>query len=429
MISLGSLKNKIISIYKKNELFCNLAILTILFFLNCFMWEMSFATFSFLFVFVMISNIANGFTYIVYTIPFCMVGGEISGYLYIAVFATYVLKGYVKLIFIDKLKLDKKFLIVFLIFAVYLLLPFDGINGYNDQLIIKFIVVIGLMLFALLMTKYPKEFRIKINVNICAVALVISVMFFGTYFISDHLQNITKLFYVGDFIRFQALLTNPNILAMACEICLALLVYFILSSKISWVEIVSFVIFAVVGFSTMSKTFLILLTIMLIVLILYFLIKKPFYALCLITSLCAIVVLLVAIKPDMFLTYFERFVKTSGDSGIDNPFDWAMSHLTTGRYDLWLSYIQYMLQYPMTLFFGATLGAGQLGGNSPHNIYISSFYQFGLIGTIIFFTAIILLCKDFKKNHPLMISKWIVIPIIIMAMLVCVEDLFMFIYD
>lgn len=427
MISLGSLKSKVFDNYKKNELFCNLAILTILFFLNCFMWELSFVVFSFLFVCVIMANMSDGFTYLVFTIPFCMITNELSGFLYIAVVATFMLKGYIKLLFIDKQKIDKKIIIAFVIFVVYLLLPFDGINGYNDQLLIKFVILVGLVLFALLMTHYPKEFRIKINVNICALALFISVMLFGTYFISDYLQSSIKLLYYGDFIRFEALLSNPNILAMVCEICLALLVYYILSSKVSWVEIVSFIIFTVLGFSTMSKTFLILLFIMLSILIVYLLIKKPFYGLCVITGLCVIVVLVVAIKPQLFAAYLNRFVDIGTDVA-GNSFDGIMNNVTTYRYGLWKSYLQYMLHYPFTLFFGATLGARQLAGESAHNIYISSLYQFGIIGTILFALTLVFLFKDFKTNHPLMISKWIIVPIIIFAMIVCVEDLFMFIY-
>lgn len=426
MESLGSLKKSFFEYYKKNELFINLAVLTILFFLNCFMWELSFVTFSFLFVIMLRANLADGFTYLVFTIPFCLVNYTISGFLYIAVVASFMIKGYIRLIFIDKQKIDKKFAIMFLIFVVYLLLPFNGIEGYNDQFLVKFVVIVGLLLFAYLMTKYPKEFRIKINVNILALSYLLSVMCFATYFVSDYLQDVTELFYVGDFIRFQALMGNPNVLAMPCEICLALLVYFILSSKISWVEIFSFVVFTVLGFSTLSKTFLILFTLMLVILILYLLIKKPFQGLCVISAISLVLILVVAIKPDLCVTYFDRFVG-SGD-GVNTTFDWAMDKLTTGRYGLWLSYIQYMLQYPFTLFFGGTLGARQLAGESPHNIYISSLYQFGIIGVILFVTTLIIICKELKKNHPLMISKWIVVPMVILAMLVCVEDLFMFIY-
>lgn len=427
MISLGSLKSKFFDNYKKNELFCNLAILTILFFLNCFMGELSFVTFSFLLVCIIVSDMSNGFSYLVFTIPFCMIASDTSGFLYIATVATFMLKGYIRLLFIDKIKINKKIIVAFIAFVIYLLLPIDGIYGYNEQLPIKFVVIVGLILFAILMIHYPKEFRIKINVNICALALFISVIFFGTYFISDHLQSTIKLLYYGNFIRFQALLSNPNILAMISEICLALLVYFILSSKISWVEIVSFIIFTVLGFSTMSKTFLILLFIMFTILIVYFVIKKPFYGLCVITGISVVIVLLVAIKPQLFAAYLNRFVDI-GTNVEGNSVNGALNHMTTGRYGLWIGYLQYMINYPYTLFFGATLGARQIGGESAHNIYISSLYQFGIIGSILFVLTLVFLCKDFKKRYPLLISKWIIVPIIIFAMIVCVEDLFMFIY-
>ena len=426
MESLGSVN--ILHNYKKNELFCNLAILTILFFLNCFMGELSYVAFSFLFVIVMIADMANGFTYIVYTIPFCMVGGDISGYLYIALILIFMIKSYVKMLFIDKLKIQKKFIITVVMFTIYMLLPFGGINCYNSQLFLKNVLVLSVIFFLYLVTKYPKQFRLKINVNICAVGLLISVIFMGTYFISDHLQDITNLFYVDDYIRFQALLTNPNILAIVCEICLSILVYFFLSIKISWVEVVSFVIFTVLGFSTLSKTFFILFAVMLTFLIVFLLRKRPFIGLCLISLFCLLIIVIVIFKPDIFNTYFGRFVNFASKASGENDFYTAMNFLTTGRYGLCVTYIQYMMQYPYILFFGATLGTGQLAGNSPHNIYISSLYQFGLVGLTLYITIFVLIFKDFKKNNPLLISKWVVVPIIIMSMMLCVEEFFMFIY-
>ena len=422
MKSLGSLK--FFDNYKKNELFYNLFTLTILFFLNCFMGEMSYLTFSFLLVIVLMADMSNGFTYIVYSIPFCLIGQEVSGFMFIGTIALFVLKGYIKMIFFDKMKIDKKFAICFGVLLIYLLLPF---SDYNDKFLVKFVVLIGLVLIAYLMSRYPKEFRIKINVNILALSLLVSIMCFATYFISDYLKDVTIMIYTDEYIRFQALLGNPNVLAMICEICLAILLYFILTIKVSWVEVFSFVVFAIVGISTFSKTFLLLLVLMLLVLIVYLIKKHPFCGLCVVSFLSMIVVLVTIFKSDIVVIYGNRFVDIGMDSQ-DGSFEGVMDTITTHRYGLWISYLQYMFQYPITLFFGNGLGTKRLAGDSPHNLYISLLFQLGIVGVILLVTTLVLLCKAFKKRHPLAITKAIFIPLLIFALLVCVEDLFMFIY-
>ncbi|MBE5758070.1 MAG: hypothetical protein E7345_03980 [Clostridiales bacterium] len=411
--------------YLNNELFYNLMILTILFFLNCFWGEMSYVTFTFLLVIVFLSELDNGFTYLVYSIPFCLVGGDISGFLFIFSVVVFMIKGYVKMIVVDKKPIDKKFAICFVLFIIYLLLPF---GEYNDNKIIKFVVIVGLVLVAYLMTKYPREFRIKINVNILALSLLISIMCFSTYFISDYLQETIVLFYLDDFIRFQALLGNPNILAMICEICLSLVLYFMLSNsnKISWVEIFSLVVFTIVGVSTFSKTFLLLLCVMILCLCVFLLKKYPIYGLAVLAVISIIALLFSLFKSDLVTTYITRFFDV-GD-GVGETSEEVLDQLTTHRSGLWITYLKYLFQYPISLIFGMGLGTGQIGGESTHNIYISSLYQMGIVGVTIFVLTLVFMLKEFKKEYPLALTKAFIIPLVVCGMLGMVEDLFMYIY-
>ena len=74
-----------------------------------------------------------------------------------------------------------------------------------------------------------------------------------------------------EFIRFSCLLINPNTMAMLCEICLSLLTYYFISKKNEWIDVVSYVTFTVLGIFTLSKTFLILFTIMFVILTIHLL--------------------------------------------------------------------------------------------------------------------------------------------------------------
>lgn len=79
---------------------------------------------------------------------------------------------------------------------------------------------------------------------------------------------------------------------------------------------------------------------------------------------------LCCIKSDLVISYLGRF--TSGMEPGQSFTDF-MGHLTTYRYTLWVNYTVYLVQHPLVLFFGRSLGTIPLytpANNrivSPHN--------------------------------------------------------------
>ena len=409
--------------YKESELLCGCMILAILFLGNCFSEYFSYISFSVLAILVIISNMKNGFSYLVFTIPFAGVGQQTSGLFYGGIIIAYLIKQYIKMLIIDKKKIDKKLLIALLIFVIYLCLPF---GKYVMYFWIKTGVLLGVILVFYLISRYPKEFRIKFNVNVLALSMLLSCGYFLTYFVSDYLQSVITFSYSDEILRFQALLLNPNVLAMPCTICLSILTYFILSKRFSWVEGMSFVIFLILGLSTFSKNFLALAMIMFFIIVVYLLIKFPFKGVCFLTGISILVILLVAFKQDLILHYVGRFINIEEFAEMNR--EEILDKFTTHRYGLWVTYLEYLFEYPFVLLFGAGMGAKRLVGDSVHNIYIALLYHLGIVGVLLLGVVVFHMVKCFKKEYPLMINKMIFAPILIVGLMTMFEDLFMFMY-
>ena len=89
---------------------------------------------------------------------------------------------------------------------------------------------------------------------------------------------------------------------------------------------------------------------------------------------------------DVFSVVTERFQNSGGD----------INKLTTGRFGLWMSYIEYLIHNPIDLLFGKGIGAGLLNGRAAHNTYCDLGYYLGIIGTGL---LISILKQDFQRFY------------------------------
>lgn len=65
--------------------------------------------------------------------------------------------------------------------------------------------------------------------------------------------------------------------------------------------------------------------------------------------------------------------------------DHNLSEFTTGRTDLWVSYLKTMADDPMLLLFGKGFSDVLVDDHASHNTIIQSVFQFGIVGSILFF--------------------------------------------
>lgn len=409
--------------YLDNRLKCNCIALAILFLINCFVPYFSIVAYLLTVVLIMFESKQNGFSLIVFCIPFCAIDDHISMIALFVVLLVYVVKQYIIMFFFDKKKINWYVFATMLVFFIYSVMP---IGEYNMGWAVKLLIMMLLALILNLFVNYKEILNLKFNLNLLAIGLIISSAYFLTYFLSPIIRNKPLSTMNEGFIRFSALLVNPNALAMICEVSLGLLTIYLLQDKFEWTDIMSYVIFSVLGLSTFSKTFLILFSIMFIIMAIYCLKRyklKAFYTFLIIGFVALIIFLL---KRNVFIMYLRRFT-TSIDSDFDS-YEYILDVATTGRYQLWLTVLDFMFTHPIVLVFGKGFGAPLIASLSAHNFYISLIYELGIVGTLLCIAMFAtILYVYFKQKQGKFYKAWIV-PIVILGMLMMVEDLFLYIY-
>lgn len=198
--------------------------------------------------------------------------------------------------------------------------------------------------------------------------------------------------------RFVGLNVNPNYYTMDVSVAMGCLVSTICTHKKKPIHMILFVVLAVFGLMSVSKSFLIVLVIMVIILLLNSLRQgaTTFLKFSAVLIIAAILILLFA--QEAVDTYIFRLNKDSVSDA---------SSITTGRTDIWFEYIKTILKDLKILFFGA--GLGQMLEKGTHNTYIEMFYYIGIIGSSLYFFVLkssIAIKKFPKKIHyyiPLLI--------------------------
>lgn len=415
---------KIKKYYIENKLIANCIFLAVLFFVNCFVQGFGFFVFAIVAGLIIWQDRKIGFSILIFSLPFAGIEGYPGLYCLFACFVIYLIKHYIILFFVEKKKINYIFLSVLIAFILYSLLP---IGNYNIQLFIKLFSILFLVLTLNLCVRYTDILNLRFNLTILAIGLIISSAYFLTYYISPFVHN-KPIWAIGDnFIRFTAFFTmNPNVLAMICEISLCLLTFYMLQDKFEWTDVIAYIIFAVIGLTTISKTFLILFSIMFLIMLVYVVKRyrlKALWVVCLVLILIAIALIF---KGDFLMTYIGRFIK-GWDSDLSS-YEGVLDTATTGRYKLWTTVLEYMFINYERILIGWGLGAPMVASMSAHNFYISMLYEMGIIGSALFISLFILIVRGYKKQCPQNTSKAILVPIVIFALLFCAEDLFLYIY-
>ena len=189
--------------------------------------------------------------------------------------------------------------------------------------------------------------------------------------------------------RFVGLNINPNYYTMDISVALSCLVTTICTHKMKPIEMILFVVLAVFGLMSVSKSFLLVLVVMVVILLLNSLRRggTAFFKLSFVLILAGVLILTFA--KEAVETYMLRL---NEDPSSD------LSSITTGRTDIWFEYIKTTLKNVKTLFFGAGLGM-QLE-RAPHNTYLEMVYYIGAVGVVLYlfvFKSSIAI-KKFPKN-------------------------------
>lgn len=409
--------------YLKNRYIINLVLLTCLFFIHCFWGNMMYVAFPILLLMVMFDNLTNGLSYIIYSIPYCMLNLYVSAIIFFVSIVTYVIKFYVILTFKEKQKPNYWTLAFIFVFFVYCVLP---IGDYNINMLIKICILLSLFIVLCMVSKKPDVIRLPYNFRLLALSLIISCAMSVTWFVSPYLQEYLSFRWTSDgVLRFAGLLSHTNVLAMICEILVSVFAYFVISKRFSWKDIVLFIVLAMLGFTTFSKTYIIILFVVLFCLFIWAL-KNNFAKTMIVSCILASVVLVACIfNMDIVMVFVNRFI---GSFSYCHNFNDFMNMITTYRYNLWGQYAQFLITNPLNMVFGRGLGAPVLSTLSAHNAYLSMVYQLGLVGSLLFITCLILIIRQFIKNSNSKPTKAIIVPLIVIALIFCVEDVLFYIF-
>lgn len=101
--------------------------------------------------------------------------------------------------------------------------------------------------------------------------------------------------------------------------------------------------------------------------------------------------------------------------------------ISTGRFDIWKEYLDYIWDSPITLFFGDGLGSPYYLSHGPHNAYIELIFFLGIIGgTIMVSTIIYIIGINKFVTHRGLIDRGLILLFFVMIAtlgIVTVNDL------
>lgn len=415
---------QIYQFYLKKCLFCNLISLSLLFFIHCFWGNMMYIAFPILAFMIIFDSLENGFSYIIFSLPFCFLNVYISVILFLICCLIFILKFYYIYFFKEKHKISWTLVASISLLLIYCIMP---IGEYNLNKFLRIFIFLAIFIAITMIIQKREIFKGHFNIKIICFSILLASLFSLTNLFSPYLKDYMVLLPLeNNFTRFMALFIHPNVLAMFCEVLLSLLAFFIISKKANRDDIILFIGISLIGLLTFSKTYIIILCIQLMILLVWCFIQNAKKTSMILIPLLSLALLICIFAPNVISNFTDRFI---GNLNQCHSLKDILNMITTGRYDLWRQYSQYILNNPLVLFFGRGLGAPQINLLSPHNGYIAIIYQMGLVGTILFIQTLYFIFREYFKTKPQKPHWAISLPIITLALIFMVEDLIFYIFD
>lgn len=176
-----------------------------------------------------------------------------------------------------------------------------------------------------------------------------------------------------DTYRFTALYSDPNYLSKTLIVLCISLFVLIQKKAISPKYYVLIALLIGFGFQTISKSFFLMLVVM-VILFFAISIRTGHWGTSLAIALfCAIVVVLFMYgRISVFDSFLERITSTND--------------VTTGRMEIWKDYISAIFSSPINLLFG--FGIGSAPKYMAHNTYLELLYTYGILGSLTFIAGL-----------------------------------------
>lgn len=357
-------------------------------------------------------NINNVYYHLLFSVSFTVIykldPSSTSLFAYIMILAS--------LILIVRIRTFTAVQLIFIcLFSVYLII------GMGDNFTTVLKMIMGVILFYFFVnTVKPNDFK---N-HIMAFSLgVIGSSIVGTFRdslpqLSEYLKTEYTILNGSDVTdRFVGLNYDPNFYSMsvlfAIVLCLILLINKI-GNKIFVLSV--FISLIVFGFQSYSKMFLLSIIIIFIISIVY-MSRSP-------KKMVAAIIVLFTLGTGVVMWLNQIGYIDIMKSRIFE------GDVSTGRFDLWKNYLDYLNTSPWTLFLGDGLGAKYLSAGGPHNTYIESIYFVGIVGSIIYLVMIIsiFICRKYNRKKQIINYLLLLVFLVTIGVLGCFTINEMFFY-
>ena len=185
--------------------------------------------------------------------------------------------------------------------------------------------------------------------------------------------------------RFSGLQGNPNYFTVDIIMALSGIAILLFRENNRLPYIILFIVLTVIGFLSLSKSFLISWVVLIFFMALYIIKSHKQRVRRLIFIMLATIGLIYFVAAEQINEYIIRFTETIDD----------MSDFTTGRTDIWRGYITTIWNNLKILFVGNGINGSLVNGRGVHNTYLEAIYSLGILGTSLF---LLVLCICFKFN-------------------------------
>lgn len=280
------------------------------------------------------------------------------------------------------------------LFAALVLLGFIlvmSISSFSLTPILK----LGINLFFII---YAIPFVTKEDIKNVAYMLSIGIVIMlvlsnnASYFsmVEPYLEDLNYLIdstgHATTQVRMGGFLGDPNYCAILIIMDISLLSVLYYYKDIKFEFWILLAVLVPLGFLTYSKSYFLAIALLLVMLIIFVIFPKSKALGLFVTLLFGILVaLVISGKFAMINTILERF---------------EVGDITSGRDDLNADYIRYINENIDVFFFGEGIAVDRFVGakNNVHNLYIETLFNIGFIGSILFYTTIILCLKHSSKD-------------------------------
>ena len=334
-------------------------------------------------------------------------------------------------------KINWKIIVPLGLFLVYMALPLHECNLES--------FINELLFWGLLYIVFEKRKSIDFCylVRIFVAGLIISSCLAMLRDVSPLLKRLSSGGYYYNSFRPSGLTEHINVFASMTMIAICALLILKFKNKISSVEFfVGFVPLFILGYLTISRSFIITVAIGIAIFIIFYIFQRKVESLTFVSILLTIICITSIVFNGATWGYLKRFATETYDVDFkaeyfkeffyDQPVEWRQDVLEgkvrfdPSRQGIYYLYFTDWTSSPQNILFGRGIARPWIGVHfAAHNIFLQELWEHGLIGCIFYFIIILSIIdwKKFKYWQKHLSSLIIILPYLALRLVEpCIND-------